>query len=206
MNEHAKPDFETVRAKLLRRASSRGISLGEGADAAIEALLQSEVPDAEPTEEECRSYYERNTRRFTAGGLVEASHILLAITPRVPPDRLRAKAAEVHGMAVRAPQRFAELAREYSNCPSAMQHGSLGQIGRGETLPEFEQPLLAGERLGVLPDLVTTRLGFHVVRVARRIPGRLLPYEEARGEVAAFLRRRGTERALGEYVRRLAAK
>jgi hypothetical protein len=50
---------------------------------------------------------------------------------------------------------------------------------------------------------VTTRFSFHVVLVARRIPGRVPCYEEAREHVAALLRRRGMERALGEYVRSL---
>lgn len=203
MNEHAKPDLAFVRRLLLARAAQAAMQGTE--DEVIERLLELEVPEAEPTEEQCRRYYEQNPRRFTAGELVEASHILFAMTPRVPPERLRAKAAEVHAAASREPQRFAQLASEYSNCPSAAQGGSLGQIGRGEAVPEFEKALLEGERLGLLPDLVTTRFGFHVVLIARRIPGRTLPYEEARSEVAAFLRRRGTERAIGEYVRRLSA-
>ncbi len=202
-NEHAKPDFATVRARLLARAFSLGISDSESEDAAIERLLEQEVPEAQPTEAEIRRYYEQNTRRFAAGELVEASHILFAMTPRVPPDRLRAKAAEVHAMASRDAARFADLAREFSNCPSAAQGGSLGQLGRGDSVPEFERAVLEGELLGVLPDLVATRFGFHVVLVARRIPGRMRPYEEVRGEVAAYLRQRAAERAIGEYVRRL---
>ena len=202
-NEHAKPDFAAVRGLLLQRAAQLGMQGAE--DEMIERLLEREVADAEPADADCRRYYQQNPRRFTAGELVDASHILFAVTPRVPPERLRAKAAEVHAAASREPQRFAQLAGEYSNCPSAAQGGSLGQVGRGDTVPEFEQALLEGERLGVLPELVTTRYGFHVVLIARRIPGRVLPYEEARDEVAAFLRRRGTERAIGEYVRRLAA-
>jgi peptidyl-prolyl cis-trans isomerase C len=200
-NEHAKPALEEVTTRLLGRAAQLGI---EGTDdERIERLLEREVPDAEPLEEECRRYYERNPGRFACGELVEASHILLALTPRVPPERLRAKAAEVHAMAAREPHRFAQLAREYSNCPSAAQGGALGQLGRGDAVPEFERALFDSERLGVLPELVTTRFGFHVVLVARRIPGRLLPYEQARARVAALLRTRGLERALGEYVRAL---
>lgn len=214
-NEHAKPDLDSVRERLLARAAQIGMLEGraptevsfasrEAEDEVIERLLETEVPDPDPADEECRRYYEQNPRRFTAGELVEASHILFAMTPRVPPERLRAKAAEVHAMASRDPTRFAELAREYSNCPSSAQDGALGQLGRGDMVPEFEQGLLESELLGVLPDLLTTRFGFHVVLVARRIPGRLLPYEEARNEVTAFLRQRAAERAIGEYVRSLA--
>ncbi len=214
-NEHAKPDLEAVRARLLARAGELGWLEGRGAgevafasreaeDELIERLLEQEVPAAEPTDEDCRRWYEQNPRRFTAGELVEASHILFAITPRVPPERLRAKAAEVHAKASRDPAAFAKLAAEYSNCPSAAQGGALGQLGRGDSVPEFEKAVLEGELVGVLPDLVATRFGFHVVLVARRIPGRLLPFEEAREQVRAYLGQRATERALGEYVRGLA--
>lgn len=202
MNEHAKPGLEEVRGLLLARASQLGLDGSD--DERLEQLLEREVPDAEPGEDECRRYYEQNPRRFTHGELVEASHILFAMTPRVPPERLRAKAAEVHAKASSNPERVAELAREFSNCPSAAQGGSLGQIGRGDTVPEFERALFGTETLGVLPDLATTRFGFHVVLVARRIPGRVVPYEQARAEVAALLRQHGMERAIGEYVRRLA--
>ncbi|MCC6211084.1 MAG: peptidyl-prolyl cis-trans isomerase [Burkholderiales bacterium] len=202
-NEHARPGLEEVRRVLLARASRLGMQGGE--DEVIERLLEDELPDEEPGEDACRRYYEQNARRFTAGGLVEASHILFALTPRVPPERLRAKAAEVHALATREPASFARLAGEYSNCPSAAQGGSLGQLGRGDAVPEFEKAVLEGEALGVLPELVATRFGFHVVLVARRIPGRVLPYEEAKPQIAAFLRERGAERALGEYVRSLGA-
>lgn len=202
-NEHAKPELEDVRQLLLARAARLGLQ-GEDDDV-IERLLENEVPEAEPDDADCRRYYEQNTRRFTSGELVEASHILFALTPRVPPERLRAKAAEVHARATREPASFARLAREFSNCPSAAQGGALGQLGRGDAVPEFEKAVLHGELLGVLPELVATRFGFHVVLVARRIPGRVLPYEEARGQVAATLRARNAERALGEYVRSLGA-
>lgn len=202
-NEHAKPDLETVRARLLARAGELGLQGPD--DAVIEQLLDREVAEAEPSAAECRRYYEANLRRFTAGALVEASHILFAITPRVPPERLRAKAAQVHARATRDPSCFAALASEFSNCPSAAQGGSLGQLGRGDAVPEFESAVLDGEMLGVLPDLVATRFGFHVVLVARRISGQVLPYEEAQPQVAAIVRRLGEERALGEYVRRLAS-
>jgi peptidyl-prolyl cis-trans isomerase C len=117
---------------------------------------------------------------------------------------LRAKAAEVHAVATKDPSRFADLASQYSNCPSAAQGGSLGQIGRGDTVPEFEAALFADLRLGVLPDLVTTRHGFHVVHVARRIAGRTVPFEEVHAGIEAFLRERSSERALALYLQILA--
>ncbi|HKW38027.1 MAG TPA: peptidylprolyl isomerase [Burkholderiales bacterium] len=195
--------LDDLRALLLKRASELGLEPGSE-DEVLERLLDLEVRTPEPTDEECRRYYERNIARFSSGDLAEASHILFAITPRVPPGALRAKAAEVHAMATKDPSRFADLASQYSNCPSAAQGGSLGQVGRGDTVPEFDAALFEDARLGVLPDLVTTRHGFHVVRVARRIAGRPVPFEEARATIGAFLRERSTERALAQYLRILA--
>ena len=36
------------------------------------------------------------------------------------------------------PDRFGEVARAWSDCPSATQGGQLGQIGPGDTVPAFE--------------------------------------------------------------------
>lgn len=200
-----------LRERLLERAAQLGLMGGrargevsfadpQAEDAVIERLLELEVRTPEPNDEECRRYYERHPAQFRAGDLVEASHILFGLTPRVPPGALRARAAEVHAIARREPQRFAELAREYSNCPSAAQGGALGQLGRGDSVPEFESVLFDSETLGVLPELVDTRYGFHVVLVARRIAGQAVPFEVARERIAEFLRTRSTRRALAQYV------
>ena len=39
------------------------------------------------------------------------------------------------------PERFAELAGQYSNCPSGAVGGSLGQLARGQCVPEFDELL-----------------------------------------------------------------
>ncbi len=190
-------NLEQAREILLARARSLGIQGDE--NASIEALLEREVRTPDPTEEECRRYYERNPRQFRSGDLAEASHILFAVTPRVPPGALRAKAAEVHGMLAKDPSRFAELAATCSNCPSAGQGGSLGQLGRGDSVPEFESALFANAQLGLL-ELVTTRFGFHVVLVTGRIEGRTMPFEDAREAIAAHLREACTASAVAQYL------
>jgi peptidyl-prolyl cis-trans isomerase C len=58
----------------------------------------------------------------------------------------------------------------------------------------------------VLPQLVTTRYGFHVVEVLRRIPGRPIPFAHAQARIAEHLTRRAEERALAQYVQVLAGR
>ena len=201
-----------VRALLLDRARTLGLvgadePLDDDAcDAAIERLLEREAPVPEPVETECRKYYESHTDEFVSGELVEAAHILFAVTPNAPVETIRRQAESVLKQAVAAPGSFGALARQFSNCPSSAQEGNLGQLARGDTVPEFEQALFGDEAAGVLPRLVCTRYGFHIVCVARRVPGRILDFDAAQPRIAARLRSRVQAKAAEQYVRILAAR
>jgi peptidyl-prolyl cis-trans isomerase C len=176
------------------------------ADAAVERLLDAEVVTPEPTEEECSRYYALHPEAFTSGDLVFARHILFAVTSGAPIARIQQQAEKVLHELRAHPERFAELAAAHSNCPSAQQGGSLGQLGRGECAPEFERPLFEGRALGVLPQLVNTRFGFHIVAVDQRVPGAAVPYAAVKDQIAARLYAQVQEKALEQYVRVLAAR
>lgn len=175
-------------------------------DAAIEALLECEVTTPSPTEEECRRYYDGHPQEFQSGDLVHARHILFQVTPQVRIPEIRARAEDTLNQLLREPDRFDALARELSNCPSGQQGGNLGQIGRGDTVPEFEQALFKFGASGVLRDLIKTRYGFHIVTVDRSIPGKKLPFETVSGQIAERLRAKVEEKAVRQYVRVLAGQ
>lgn len=197
-----------IRELLLQRARKLGLATSEGedtGDAAIDALFTREAKVPEPTEAECRRYYDGHQSKFRSGDLVEASHILFAVTPNAPLAAIRAQAEAALKQLVAEPERFAELAAKLSNCPSGAQGGSLGQLGRGDTVPEFEAALFESMALGVLPRLVNTRHGFHIVLVNRRIEGAQVPFEPVAGRIAEYLSERVRRKALQQYIRLLAA-
>lgn len=175
-------------------------------DAWLDAVLEREVRVPEADDAECRRYYEQHPQEFTSGELVEAAHILFAVTDRVPLAALRRNAESALHEARRAPDSFARLARELSNCPSSAEGGSLGQFGRGEMVPEFDAEVFGTADTGVLPRLVKTRFGFHVVLVSRRIPGRLIPFDAVRERIAGHLRDRSQAAALRQYIHVLAGR
>jgi peptidyl-prolyl cis-trans isomerase C len=178
----------------------------EAVDAAIERLLVSEVRVPSPTEAECRRHYEHHLADFRSGDLVHARHILFQVTPAAPIPEIRAHAERTLGELLAAPDRFAAVARELSNCPSGQQGGNLGQIGRGDTVPEFERAVFRLGPPGLLRELVKTRHGFHIVAVDRRIPGETLPFETVRERIAERLQAGVDERALRQYVSILAGQ
>jgi peptidyl-prolyl cis-trans isomerase C len=86
------------------------------------------------------------------------------------------------------------------------QGGNLGQIGHGDTVPEFERALFRLGLTGLLRDLVKTRYGFHIVSIDRRIPGARLPFDIVRDRIARHLRAAVEEKALRQYVSVLAGQ
>ncbi|HXT80164.1 MAG TPA: peptidylprolyl isomerase [Acetobacteraceae bacterium] len=175
-------------------------------DQAVEELLMREAPTPEPTEEECRRYYDANPRAFESGDLVHARHILFQVTPSVRIPEVRARAEQTLNELLREPGRFAALAAELSNCPSGQQGGNLGQIGRGETVPEFEKVLFRFGPTGLVGELVRTRYGFHIIAVDQRIAGKRLPFDLVRDRIAERLRAAVEEKAVSQYVSILAGK
>lgn len=207
----ASAELAAVHELLCQRAAALGIDGAQSEDqaevqAAIERLLDAEVVVPEPTEAECRRYYDAHQAEFRSGELVFARHILFQVTRGVPVNHLRAKAERVLEELLREPGAFAARAGELSNCPSGVFGGNLGQLGRGDTVPEFEAAVFAEGARGILPKLVKTQYGFHIVAVDHRVPGEMLPFEAAMPRIVERLNESVQQRALREYVTLLAGE
>jgi peptidyl-prolyl cis-trans isomerase C len=202
--------LDAIRALLTQRAQEMGLLVSgndeDGISAAIESLLVSEVRTPEPTEEECSRYYAAHLDQFTSGDLVFARHILFAVTPGAPVEAIRAKAEETLAQIRTHPEQFAQLAQQLSNCPSGAQGGNLGQLLRSDVVPEFAAAVFGGRAAGLIPALVRTRYGFHVVCIDQCVPGQAVPFEAVRERIAAALREQVQERALRQYVQVLAGR
>ena len=212
VDTESSPSVELAAARELLRQRAMALGLvADGAssaeiDAAVERVIEREVAIPEPTAEECRRYYAANEGRFRSGDLVFVHHILFQVTAGSPINMVRSWAVRMLAQFLAAPVEFEACARDASNCPSGRHGGNLGQIGRGDTLPEFEQAVCAGESIGIVPRLVNTRHGFHIVRIDRRLPGKSLPFDLVREKIAALLSERVQQAALRQYVSLLAGR
>ncbi|MEQ8965900.1 MAG: peptidylprolyl isomerase [Azospirillaceae bacterium] len=207
-----------VRELLVQEADRLGIEaepadLGDGrwetgTDARIRVLLEREVTTPEADEAACRRYYDNNPARFTSPTLYEAAHIFFPAEPQDAEATATATASAERAIATLQadPGAFARLAGELSACSSAKEGGRLGQVSRGQTLPEFETFLDALEPGQICPVPVKTRYGVHVVRLDHRAEGSLLPFEAVRGRIAEYLAERAWRRAVAQYVSILAGR
>jgi peptidyl-prolyl cis-trans isomerase C len=215
---HAAARALVVRELLLQEARRLGVAAAPRTDAAgrreaeeealIRAVCEREVTTPEPDTETCRRYYETHRKLFCSAAVYEAAHIL--ITARREEAKTFAEARAIAAALLAElrsnPDRFDDLARRYSACPSAAHGGNLGQISSGQTTPEFEQalmPLAPGE-MSSAP--VETRYGFHIIRLDRKIDGRALPFETVAERIAGYLRDSVVRRACAQYVARLVSR
>lgn len=172
----------------------------------IEALLRQEVKVPMPGREECLRQYHNHPARFTVGELAEASHILFQVTNGVDLEALRKHANIVLADLLEDPKLFVECAKANSNCPSSEVGGSLGQVGRGATVPEFEQALFGAEAGSIIPRLVETRFGLHIIQVGRKVEGRLRPFEEVESKIADAMRMASHDHAVRQYLQLLVGR
>ena len=62
---------------------------------------------------------------------------------------------------------FAEIAKEFSKCPSGQQGGELGEFGPGMMVPEFDR-VVFNEEVGVVHGPVQTQFGYHLLEITSR--------------------------------------
>ena len=185
--------------------------LSEAASLAIEALLQQNLAIPEPTDADCQRYYAAHAASYRSDERVQARHILFGVTPGVDVVALRNR-AETALLEVRchdgsnADAGFAKVARALSNCPSGADGGELGWLCKTDCAPEFARELFGHAEVGVLPRLVHSRFGLHVVEVLARDPGVEKPFDSVKGAVAMALRQQTYVTALRQYLSLLAGQ
>ena len=191
-------------------ATADGV-LSEEASSAIEALLERNLTQPEPSEEACRRHHAAHQATYSTGERVQVRHILFAVTPGVDVVALRNR-AETTLLDVRChdgqalDDAFAKAASTMSNCPSGAEGGDLGWLVTTDCAPEFAKELFGHAEVGVLPRLVHSRFGLHVVEILAREPGVPQAYEIVKGAVSQSLKQQAYVTALRQYMQVLAGE
>ena len=204
-----------IRTLLLQEARARGLvpdpeELAPGRvetedEALIRALLDEALTIAPVTEEAIRAEWARDPGRYRSAPLWDVSHILCACDPR---DEATRAMAEARAQAILArldgdAKGFAAAARD-SDCGSKAAGGHLGQLGPGDTVPEFEAALRELAEGGMTPAPVLSRHGWHIIRLNATAPGQILPYETVRPKIAQALEKAAWARASRAFIETLA--
>ena len=156
----------------------------------VEALRKGIVVPSREVER----YYNDNIELFSTPEQVRASHILFK-TEGKDEAAVRAAAEKVL-QEVKGGADFAALAKKHSEDESnAALGGDLDYFSRGRMVPEFEAAVF-GAKPGLIPTLVKSGYGFHIVKVVDAKAGTTRTFEEVQAQIR--------EQLVGERAQRLA--
>lgn len=86
-----------------------------------------------------------------------ASHILFKAEDKTKAEEILAEA--------KAGADFAELAKQYGTDGTKNKGGDLEEFTTGQMVAPFQEAVFSAKKLGVLPTLVESQFGFHIVKV-----------------------------------------
>ena len=152
------------------------------------------------SDEEVKSYYETHNDEFKTPEIVKARHIL----KKFPTDATDEQKAEVKTAAEELLEKvkneisdgadFADLAKKYSEGPSAKDGGALrGRhpklpptgdfFARGDMVPAFEKACFDDLAEGQMSDLIETQFGYHIIKLEEKHPEEIKPFSQAKSDV-----------------------
>jgi peptidyl-prolyl cis-trans isomerase D len=152
------------------------------------------------THDELQAYYNQHRDQYRTPEQVKVSHILIK-TPLPGPDgKVDDKGvAEAQHRAedllkqLKGGAKFEDLAKKYSEDPgSAKEGGSLGWVGKGRTVAEFEKAAFSLPK-GQMSDLVKSSYGFHIIRVDDKQAAHMKTLDEVKGEIEPVLKQQKTQ-------------
>jgi peptidyl-prolyl cis-trans isomerase D len=157
---------------------------------------------AQVTPQEIQAYYDQHRDDYRVDLQVNVRHILIK-TPLAGADgkvdqkgvdAARKKAEDVLKQ-VNAGGDFSELAKKHSeDTGSATNGGSIGWIGKGRTVPEFESKAFSLPKGGT-SDLVQSSYGFHIIHVDDKQDAHLKTLAEVKDQIEPILKQEKVSRA-----------
>src|SRR5215467_12316912 len=146
------------------------------------------------TQQELEGYYDQHREEYRVPEQVNVRHILIKTPPagtdgkvdQKAVDAARAKAEDVLKQ-LKAGGDFGALAKKYSEDTTAKEGGSLGWIGRGRTVPEFEKAAFSLPK-GSTSDLVQSSYGFHIIHVDDKQDAHVKPLDEVKSQIEPILK------------------
>lgn len=178
-------------AQLRRFLSTRGVTFEKYRDDMRERILARKVERREVGarvtvgEQEIADYYGAHTDDYREGETRVARQIFLPVTEgasTADAEAQREKATRAYDEAVSPGADFAAVVQKHSEGPARGRGGLLGALKKGEVFPELEQIIFSTPEGGTSRP-TRTRVGYHVVRVEKVNPGKLVTLDRVAGKI-----------------------
>lgn len=161
-----------------------------GRDLRVERVLESLATCAPVISRvEAEIFYWLHHDRFRQEERRTLRHILVTLDDELRgSDRLGVaiRMEAIRAQCIAAPDRFAALALRHSECPTALQGGTLGEVKRGQLFPSLEQAAFA-LRKGEISAIVESPMGLHLIVCEHIAAASRKPFAEVRERIQTLM-------------------
>jgi peptidyl-prolyl cis-trans isomerase SurA len=150
--------------------------------------------------EDARKYYEAHKKEFESPGMVRLGQILISTEKRKPEEA--EKRANDAFAELKAGQRFADIAKKYSDGPSAEQGGDVGFMKEGSLAPDVAA-VVAKLDLNEFSNPMQTKYGYIILKILERYSSGIPKFEEVEQRVNEVLYDQRMQPDLRDYMKQL---
>ena len=170
-----------------------------------EKLFSNFAGDISVSDEDVQKHYEENKSEFDVKEQVRASHILVKFDHNATDEQKAEAKKKIEDILakVKAGEDFAELAKQYSDCPSGKNNeGDLGFFTRDKMVKPFSDAAFS-MNVGDVSDIVETNFGYHIIKVTDKTEASERTFEDVKEEIKSNLERQKRSQSSTEYVEQL---
>jgi peptidyl-prolyl cis-trans isomerase SurA len=177
-------------------------------------VIQREVGShVQITPDEIKKFYDEHQQEFTRPETIRLNEILVstqqpsvdknnpaqADAPTLETAQQKAEAALAE---IKKGEKFEDVAKKYSEGPSAQQGGDLGEFKRGTMSKELEDRTFAMKQ-GEVTDVIRTKQGFVILKVTEHSQAGVPPLKAVEPNIQEALYYQKLQPALREYLTKL---
>ena len=175
-------------------------------DMMINKVIESEIiTKIAVTDNEITDFFNQRKDELKDPEKVKARHILFKVeasAPQEEKDKQMKKAKEVMAEVKEGKTEFGELAKKYSEGPSAPNGGDLGTFARGRMVPSFEEAAFALKPNGI-SDIVETQFGYHIIKVEEKTSARSYEFDEIKDSIRENLKMQRSNKEIEKFIDKL---
>lgn len=137
-------------------------------------------------------FYHLHPEKFRQPEQRSARHILISINPDYPEntrDRAWQRINDIAEQLQRKPHKFPALALKHSECPTALNGGTLGTVARGVLYPELDQALFTLKE-NEISQVCETEIGFHLIQCLKIIRAKTISLKQATPKIKQLIQER----------------
>lgn len=174
-------------------------------DLRVEAVLDkvaSAVPAINLVEAEI--YYRLHPEAFDRPEARRLRHILITFNNSREKEKALLALEDLRAL-VKSQEKFAEAALRHSQCPTAMDGGTLGVVKRDQLYAALEPAAFALE-VGEISAVLESPIGLHIIRCDEILPSGMLPFDEVFANITERLTDKRRREAQRDWIKGLFAK